>query len=146
MREHQRQATENLRRKYEPDPRYLGLIPVGSLVGGTASESSDVDHILVAADAEAARCREAEEVHYYTSEFCDYPGGYVEGKIVDYGFLEAAAERGSEPARSQFVGAQVIFSKVPETADRVVRIPVYPEAEPARRIRVFHAQLLVMPG
>ena len=146
MREHHERAIRALRELYEPDPRYLALIIVGSVAAGAESETSDVDHILVATDEEYARRRAAEAIHYCDRDFCDYPGGYVEGKVVDRGFIEEAAARGSEPARSQFVGAKVVFSKVHGLAETVARIPVYPDAGRAKNIRSFYAHMMVLRG
>lgn len=37
---------------------------------------------------------------YFSTEFCDYPGGYVDGKVHDKAYLRAVAERGNEPTRA----------------------------------------------
>lgn len=146
MRQHHADAIEKLRATYEPDASLLALIIVGSLAAGGESDSSDVDHILLATDEEFARRVSVEEVHYWTPDFCDYPGGYVEGKIVNLSFIEDAALRGSEPARAQFSGARVVFSKIPGLAETVATIAVYPEPERERKIRSFYAQLQVLRG
>ena len=144
MRPHHARAVERLRQKYEGDPRYRALIVVGSVATGEASEGSDVDHMIVATDEEYARRVREEAIHYSTSDLADYPGGYVEGKFVDYGFLEEADERGSEPARAQFVGAKVIFSDIPGLAELVASIAVYPEAEREGKIRTFYSHMMVL--
>ncbi len=146
MRPHHEKAIQNLKNRYEPDDRYLALIVVGSVAAGGESDASDVDHILVATDDEFARRMKAEEIHYWTLEFCDYPGGYVEGKIVDLNFLEEAAARGSEPARAQFAGAKVVFSKIPGLEKLVAGIAKYPEHERDRKIKSFYAQMQVLRG
>jgi hypothetical protein len=144
MRAHHQKAIQKLKATYEPDTRYLALIIVGSVAAGNASDTSDVDHILVATDEEFARREASETVHYSSYDFCDYPGGYVEGKVVDRRFIEEAAARGSEPARAQFTGAQVIFSRIPDLQDLVDRVAVYPEQEREGKIRSFYAQVLVL--
>jgi hypothetical protein len=146
MRPHHEKAVQNLKRKYEPDDRYLALIIVGSVASGSEHEGSDVDHILVATDEEFARREKAEEVHYWTRDFCDYPGGYVEGKVVNFRFIEEAAARGSEPARAQFAGAKVVFSKIPGLDKLVTTIARYPDEERERKIRSFYAQMQVLRG
>lgn len=144
MRPHHQKAIQKLKETYEPDARYLALIVVGSVAAGSEHEASDVDHILVVTDEEFTRRQASEAIHYWTSDFCDYPGGYVEGKIVNRQFLEGAAVRGSEPARAQFVGATVVFSKFPGLDGMVARIGEYPEQERERKIAGFYAQMKVL--
>ncbi len=79
-----------------------------------------------------------------SSTLCDYPGGYVDGKIVNVAFLEEVADRGSEPARSAFDKVIVAYSHLPQLDDLLERITAYPEASHAEKIRSFYAQLLAM--
>ena len=144
MRPQHSRAIQRLRDKYEGDPRYRALIIVGSVATGEASEGADVDHLIVATDEEFARRVADETIHYSTEDLADYPGGYVEGKFVDYGFLEEAAARGSEPARAQFVGAQVVFSDIPGLQELVASLAEYPEAEREGKIRTFYAHMMVL--
>ncbi|MDD5705625.1 MAG: hypothetical protein PHR35_06845 [Kiritimatiellae bacterium] len=141
--QHER-AVARLRAAYEPDDRYLALIVVGSVAAGTASDDADVDHIVVVTDEEFTRRMASETVHYWTRDLCDYPGGYVEGKFVNRNFVVEAAARGSEPARAQFAGAMVVFSKIPGLDALVRQISVYPEKDRERKIRSFYAQLKVL--
>jgi hypothetical protein len=144
MRPHHEMAIQRLKKTYESDPRCLALIIVGSVAAGGESESSDVDHLVVVTDEEFARRQASESIHYSTPEFCDYPGGYVEGKFVDRRFVEEAAVRGSEPARAQFIGAKVVFSRIPGLDALVARIAQYPEQEREKKIRSFYAQMKVL--
>lgn len=146
MRPHHERAVAKLREMYEPEDCCLALIIVGSVAAGTAHDDSDVDHIVVVTDEEFVRRAAGETVHYWTADFCDYAGGYVEGKFVDRRFIEEAAVRGSEPARAQFIGAQVIFSKIPDLSAIVARIPEYPEQERDHKIRSFYAHMNVLRG
>ncbi len=144
MKPHHERAVSRLKDKYENDVRFLALIIVGSVAGGTARDESDVDHILVATDDEFARRLSGTDIHYSTPDLCDYPGGYVEGKIVDLGFIREAVARGSEPARSQFAGACVVFTKIPGLAELVKQAAAYPENERGEKIRTFYAHLKVL--
>jgi hypothetical protein len=83
----------------------------------------------------------ANQFHYFNPDLCDYPGGYVDGKIVDLAFLVDVAEHGSEPARAAFVGAWIAYSRLPDLDELLRRIPVYPEHERQEKIRSFYAQL-----
>lgn len=144
MRDHHRRTMERLVERFAEDSRFLALIIVGSVARGWEKEDSDLDIILVAADEEYARRIPSSEFHYFTTDLCDYPGGYVDGKIVDMAFLHDVVERGSEPARAAFVGAILAYSRIPELQELLTRIPVYPDGEQRSRIESFHAQVLAM--
>lgn len=77
---------------------------------------------------------------YYETKFCDYQGGYIDGKVVNLQFLKDVAERGSEPARDAFRDAWIAFSKIPELEDLFKNIPVFQKEEKLEKIRKFYAQ------
>ncbi len=110
MRPQHQRAVERLVERFEKDPNFLALMIGGSIVRGWERDDSDVDFILLATDEEYARRAPANALTYYTPDLCDYPGGYVDGKIVDWGFLAEVAARGSETARAAFVGARRAYS------------------------------------
>lgn len=130
-------ATALLRR----DPAVRALLLGGSIAHGFASETSDVDFLIVVDDAEhEARLRRG-DVQWVTNEACDWPGGYAEGKYVGPRFLAEVARAGSEPARFAFADARVLFSDVPDLDATLAAITRYPLEEKAERIRRFGAQL-----
>jgi hypothetical protein len=141
---HHQLTVERLIDCFQTDPNFLALLIGGSLVKGYGNESSDVDFMLIATDAEFARRSAERALTYYSTDLCDYPGGYVDGKIVNVAFLEEVADRGSEPARSAFENVIVAYSHVPPLADLLNRITAYPEANHAAKIQSFYAQLLAM--
>ncbi len=138
---HHQAAIDRLTAHFEPDPAYHALIIGGSVAKGLSRSDSDIDFVLVvSADEYARRCTE-NAFHYFSQDFTDYPGGYVDGKIIDVEFLRDAADHGSEPARAAFAGAFVTFSRAPEINDLMRRIPVYPEHERCAKIQSFLAQV-----
>ena len=141
---HHQRAIDRLIDRFKADPNFLALLIGGSLVKGYGSEDSDVDFMLIATDEEFARREIDRALTYYTTDLCDYPGGYVDGKIVNLAFLEEVADRGSEPARSAFEKVIVTYSQLPQLDDLLTRITAYPEAGHADKIRSFYAQLLAM--
>jgi hypothetical protein len=141
---HHQKAIDRLTEHFQNDERFLALIVGGSLVKGFARPDSDVDFMLVATDEEYARRLPKNDLCYFTTDFCDYPGGYVDGKIVDVPFLREVAERGSEPARAAFVGAYLTFTRLPDLPDLLARIPVYQENEQRRKLESFGAQVLAL--
>jgi len=123
-----------------PDPDVLGIVVAGSLTKGFGKASSDIDGFIVL-ESEAYRKRaERDDLIFWSQDLCDYEGGYVDAKYIDLGFIDLVAERGSEPARSAFLGAQVRFSRVEDLEERCRRAARYPEEGREARIRRFWAQ------
>jgi hypothetical protein len=141
---HHLQVIERLTEKFRDDPRYLALIVGGSLVKGWGDVYSDVDIMLIATDEEYARCVSSGNLWYYDKEICDYPGGYVDGKILDVQFLQDVSSHGSEPARAAFTNVQIPFSHLPELTALVQQIPVYQEAEREDKMRAFYSQVQML--
>ncbi len=141
---HHQRAVDRLVERFQDDPNFLALIIGGSLVKGYGNESSDVDFVLIATDEEYMRRESTRALTYYAADLCDYPGGYVDGKIVNVAFLEEVADRGSEPARAAFEKVIAAYSNLPQLDDLLRRITAYPEAGHTEKVRSFHAQLLAM--
>ena len=138
---HHQQTIDRLTAHFQADPAYVALIIGGSVVKGLARPDSDVDFMLVATPAEYARCIQQNAFQYFSRDFTDYEGGYVDGKVIDLAFLQDAADHGSEPARSAFNHAIVAFTHDPQITDLITRIPVYPEHNHIAKIKAFYAQL-----
>jgi hypothetical protein len=95
------------------------------------------------AEEEWTRRSAAGEYFYYIGDICDYPGGYVDGKVVDLQYLHDAADHGNEPTRFSFVGSLVVCSRIPEL-DRIIKqIAVYPESDRREKIEAFYSQVVV---
>jgi len=138
---HHLKVVERLKALFQDDPRYLALLVGGSLVKGWGSVNSDVDILLVVTEQEYARRIASDDLWYYNTEICDYPGGYVDGKIIDEAFLHDVAERGSEPARAAFINVEIAFSHLPQLDELLKQIPVYQEQEREQKMRSFHSQV-----
>jgi hypothetical protein len=141
MRPHHRRVVDRLVEQFKDDPTVLALIIGGSIAKGLERDDSDVDILLLVTDAEYQRRLPANDLHYFSMDACDYPGGYVDGKIINLAFLEQVAERGSEPARSAFIGVTLAWSRLPALPALFQRITAYPEQEHIEKIRSFYAQL-----
>lgn len=144
MEAHHRRTIERVTELFQPDPRFVAVIIAGSVARCWSRPDSDVDIMMIATDEEYARRAAAEDHHYFNRDLCDYPGGYVDGKLIDMQFLRDAADHGSEPARAAFVGAFTAFSRDPEVDDLLARIPVYPEAEREQKIKAFYSQMMLL--
>jgi len=140
MRPHHEKAIQKLVEHFETDESCLAVIIGGSIAKGLEREDSDVDAILVVTDELYKEKWAQNQPFYVTAEFCDYPGGYIDAKIVDMDYMKAVAERGNEVARGAFTGAFVAHSKVPGLEEIVRRIPVYQSQEKREKIQSFYAQ------
>lgn len=94
----------------------VGVIVVGSVARGTARADSDVDVYEVVRDD----CYEAVvtdgPLSYVDREAADYPGGYVDVKVVSPRLLRRAIAAADEPFRSSFMGARVAYDETGELA------------------------------
>jgi hypothetical protein len=145
MRAQHQRTVDRLVERFGQDPCFPALLIGGSIARGWERDDSDVDILLLATDEEYARREASGELNYFNLDLCDYPGGYVDGKIISWGFLEEVAAQGSEPARAAFKGTTTAYTRIPELAGLLARIPVYPDDAVRReRIQTFYAQMLVM--
>ncbi len=138
---HHQQTIDRLDAHFQSDPAALALIIGGSVAKGLGRPDSDIDFVLVVSDDDYARRTQENAFHFFSLDFTDYPGGYVDGKIVDRAFLREVADHGSEPARAAFASAFITFSRDPDIAGLLQRITAYPEAEHSAKIQSFYAQV-----
>lgn len=118
----------------------------GSLVKGFGKPGSDLD-VLILIDEDSYTQRKATgELSYYSTDFTDYEGGYVDGKHIGISFLEQVAEMGSEPARAAFWKSFIAWSRHDPAPIQALldRITTYPEAGVEQRIHRFMAQVQAM--
>jgi hypothetical protein len=144
VRTHHRAAIDRLGTRFAQEPDFPALIVGGSIVKGTERPDSDVDVFLVATDEKFERCRQERDHFFISGDFTDYEGGYVDGKIICLKFLRDVADRGSEPARSAFVGACIVYSRIPEVEELVQRIVVFPEEQRREKMESFFSQVRVL--
>lgn len=141
MFEHHRKALDGLVALLRQDPAYLAIISTGSVARDSARPDSDVDVYLVVDDEEYFRRSAARELVYHNREICDYPGGYVDGKVLGLSMLKSAKERASEPMRASFAGAKVCYSVIPDMQEQIAQIAVYPEENREQNLKDFYAQV-----
>jgi predicted nucleotidyltransferase len=144
MKLHHQQTIDRLVEHFKTENNFLALIVGGSVARGLELENSDVDVILVATDEEYERRKAQGDLSFFNSEFCDYPGGYVDYKAVNLPYLRSAALQASEPTRWAFSGAFVAYSKVEGLQELIDKIPVYQENEQAEKIKSYYSQVLLL--
>lgn len=140
MRPQHARAIQRLADHFAQDETCLGVIIGGSVAKGLEREDSDIDAMIVVADDLYRERWEENQLFFFSVDLCDYPGGYIDGKLVTLDFVRAAAERGSEVVRAAFTGAFVAHSKVEGLEELVQRIPVYRVDEQRGKIQSFYAQ------
>ena len=82
MRAHHKQAIQKLAEHFSEQEGYLAVIIGGSVATGVASEYADIDAMLVVNEPLHQELQRENRLTYFSTTFCDYPGGYVDGKIV----------------------------------------------------------------
>jgi predicted nucleotidyltransferase len=144
MEKHHRQTIERMRAHFSDDPRFAAILVGGSIVKDRARPDSDVDALFIATDEEFERRQRDRDHLFLSGDFTDYPGGYIDGKVINLEFLRDVAERGSEPARWAFVGVEVVCSRIPELENLVRRIVAYPRDLASAKVESFFAQVRVL--
>jgi predicted nucleotidyltransferase len=143
MRTHHQATLDAASTHFRSDPNVLALILGGSVVKGTAKDTSDVDVMVVLKPEAFQQRRQNKSYAQVIWDLATYEGGYVDTKYIDQAFLEAAAIKASEPTRDSFTSAKVIWSDIPGLDSLLEAIPVYPEAERESKIKRFYSACLV---
>lgn len=136
---HHRESIRNLVRYFRGQEGVLALILGGSVARDQAREDSDLDAMVVVT---SQRLRELERGHRLAEcvfDECTYPGGYFDVKYGDIAYLEAAADRGSEPTRHAFLGARCLFSLDGRIPALLERIPCFQREEKADKMLSFYS-------
>jgi hypothetical protein len=142
--EHHRRAIDAFVADVVAQDLFQAVILTGSLAQGRSRPDSDIDAYLVVDDEEYVDRVARHDLAFTTT--CDYPGGYVDGKVVGMRYLEAAAERGSEPTRASFRDARVVHSTVEGLQALVDRIGAFPEHNRAQNIIDFYCHFVLHAG
>lgn len=138
---HQEETIKNITEKLKKRDDVLGLLVAGSIAHGFATETSDVDIMILISDENYNLRLQSGEMTYYETESSTYKDGYVDGKYICMDFMKKVAEYGSEPARFAFEGSRLIFSKIDGVKDLIDRIVRYPVEKKTENIKRFRAQL-----
>jgi hypothetical protein len=144
MLDHHQRAIDAFVEDVAAKQSFQAVILTGSVAQGRARPDSDLDAYLVVGEQEYAD--RAARHDLALTEKCDYPGGYVDGKVTCLRVLEAAAERGSEPTRASFQGARVVYSELPDLPGLIDRIGRYPEENRRQNLTDFFCHFVLHAG
>ena len=158
MLQHHADCIEEYRHHFDNDDEVLAVVLGGSVAKGTETPTSDIDGVVVVTPERRRRLQEANQIASVVLDVCDYEGAMFDIKYVTMDWLQAAAERGSEPTRSSFIKSRVlsVYSQepgrsahadaaAPELKDAAAvqqlldRIGRYPVEEKANRLHSFYA-------
>lgn len=144
--EHHERALAAYVESVRATPSTSAVIVVGSVARGTERVDSDVDVSLVVADAAFDAALEDGRLSWTERHDEDYPGGYVDVKLVSPRVLAAAAQSGDDPMRASFEGARVAFQRGLDLAGAIERIVRLPEEAWRERVRAQLAQARIHGG
>jgi len=139
---HHKQTVQNIKHEFINDRSIIAILLGGSLAHGYAKENSDVDIIFVLTDEEYDRRKKADALLYFNRELCTYPEGYVDGKCVNYQYLQQVKDDGNEPTKYAFKDASFIFCRDDKIRTIVEQIPVFDTATRNEHAKRFFAQIL----
>lgn len=140
---HHKRAIEKLTKEYENDERFPALIIGGSVAKGLAREDSDVDFMILATDEEFNKRNSAGDFFINRTDLTDYPGGFVDGKIINMKYLHDVAKKGNEPSRAAFDGVILAYSRIADLSELLNQIAAYPEEGRDERIKSFYAMSFI---
>lgn len=146
MYRHHIESIEKLKEYFIGQEGVLAIVLDGSVVKGNARPDSDIDAVIVVTEERYARLSAEKRLAEVIAGHCTYEGGYFDIKYKTKEILRRAAEQASEPTRSAFVKAQVVYSKDGEIAQIIEQIARYPEHEFLDKVRCFNANLQLNRG
>ena len=141
MYSHQKKGLENAIKYFKKEEKVIAVILGGSIAHGYYNEKSDVDIMIVVTPEEYERRKKINQLTYYSLDFTDYEGGYVDGKFLTIDMMEGIRDNGNEPFRYAFKDSSVVFSNDKRVYKLVEEIPMYPRDKRESNIERFYAQI-----
>lgn len=138
---HHKLAIDKAAEKLKGDKKILAVILGGSVAHGLAVETSDIDLMLVLSESDYQQALVNGDLHYSDTESAGYPQGYVEGKYISESFIQAVAEKGSEPARYAFQDAKLLYSGLDHLDRLIASAATYPKNRKLDNMEKFYAQM-----
>ncbi len=143
---HHRAAADSLVRYMEEQPGVVAVILGGSVAKGMARPDSDIDGEIVVTPQRYAQLEQEQRLSECVFGYCGYEGGYFDLKYMTKSFIEAVAQRGSEPARNAFVSARCLWTSDPDIPGLIEAAQRYPVEEKADKMLSFYSALALNEG
>ena len=142
MEKHHQESIAKFIGIYQNDPTILAILLGGSIAHGFAKPDSDIDVTIIVDEAEYQKRKQENKLAFSLWDICNYPGGYVDCKVVSSDFLRMIIDRGSDPARYAYKDSNILFSRIDDLQKILEDIGRFPiRVKNTRRIR-FVSQLL----
>jgi len=146
MLRHHKESLQIMKEHFQSDSDVIAVILGGSVAKGEARPDSDLDGMVIITDQAYEKRKAERKLAECITDKCTYEGGYFDIKYFNKAYLEAAANRGSDPTRNSFVKAKVIFSSDSHIEQLIEQIPIYPKDKKIERIALFHSILCYANG
>jgi len=141
MYKHHEESLQNMIGHYRGADGVIALVFGGSVAKGMERPDSDLDGMCIVTEEKYAELRSKNRLAECVTGECTYPGGYFDVKFMTKAYLQAAAEKGSEPTRHSFIASRVLFTSDPEIEEIVSRIPVFQKGEKQEKMTSFYSGL-----
>lgn len=143
MYKHHEESIQNLISYFKKDNGVVAVILGGSVAKGCERPDSDIDAMVVVTAEKYAEQAAKNALTETISGYCTYEGGYFDIKYYKKKFLEAAAQKGSEPARNAFLSSKCLYTKDSEIPAIVSAIPVFQMQEKEDKMLSFYSALML---
>lgn len=135
-----KETIARLKEEISNNQEIKAVLVCGSIAHGFERENSDLDVMFIINNEDYIKRKKDRELTYFNQELAVEPTEYIDGKYISLDFMRKVAEKGSEPARFAFEGAEIIFSKVDGLKDLLAEITNYPIQEKQKKMEKFYAQ------
>lgn len=146
MYQHHLDSIEKLKEYFCRQEGVIAIVLDGSIVKGNARPDSDIDAVVVVTEERYSVLERETRLAEVITGHCTYEGGYFDIKYKTKNILRQASLYASEPTRSAFAKAQVIFTTDNEIQPLVEQISAYPEKERFEKVKCFNANLQLNRG
>ncbi|MCL1793054.1 MAG: nucleotidyltransferase domain-containing protein [Oscillospiraceae bacterium] len=143
---HHKKSLENLVDYFKNDVDVVSVILGGSIAKGCERIDSDIDAIVVVTDAKYAALEQENRLSECIYGYCTYEKGYFDIKYTTIEYLEALAERGSEPSRNAFKSSKCVFGENKKVAELIEKIPVFQKQEKNDKMLSFYSAFSLSCG
>lgn len=139
MLEHHKKSLENLINYFQRDADIISIILGGSVAKNCARADSDIDVIIVVTNEKYASLQKENRLSECIFGHCTYENGYFDVKYTTIDYLQAVAERGSEPSRNAFMSSVCVFGNNNEVANLIKLIPVFQKQDKSEKMLSFYS-------
>ena len=142
MYKHHEESIENMK-DYFRKQGAIALILIGSVAKEKERVNSDLDCAVILSEEEYAKKEKDNATSETVDGLCTYEGGYFDAKYMTKEYLKNLSEKGSEPTRSTFVKAKILFCNDAEIESILPQIPVFQKGEKEEKLLSFYSDFFL---